>query len=143
MKKFEDIDSYIEKIEESINLSEDREKDVGVILANLLDKFKFFTDPRALRSTNISALTELIDCYQSAPVKRAGLYKSIIELIMKKEELEMKKKDREKTEVLTGPSISVRELMNQIRKEADCYVLPNYNDTEELIAVASQEDQDD
>lgn len=139
MRKYDDIDSYIEKIENSISLSEEREERVKEMIQNLLEKFKTFKDTRSINPQYIMALTELIDMHQSAPIKRATLYKNIIDIMIKLKELDMKIKEKEKKEVGDDGVASIQKLLAGLRESRD--FVPQITDDKDLIAIATVEEE--
>lgn len=90
------IEKYITNIEEDIELNQVREKKIEVMLENLLDKFKDFKDIRALRASNIDAMTKLLSLYTELPIKRAQLRKLIVDVLIKKKQvgIEANKSDK-------------------------------------------------
>jgi len=127
----EDVDTrlelYLSKIEEDINLVESRDQRVEEVLLNLLIKFHSFQDPRSLKSTNIEALTKLLDLYTNLPVKRAQLRKTIIDTLMKKQDLKQRRDDTNNLKETVG--ITMSSILNMIEQSNTCY--PSYEDDEE------------
>jgi len=123
----ERLEEHLERIEEDINLVEERDERVEEVLLNLLSKFQSFQDPRSLKSTNIDAMTKLMDLYTSLPAKRAQLRKTIIDTLIKKQDLKQRKEESE--DLKDTVSITMSSILGMIEKSTNCF--PSYEDDDQ------------
>ena len=87
----EALNEYIEALENDIDSTIDVDSTVDTMLKNILDNYDNFKDRRALRASNISAITELLRLKAELPQKRIQHKKTILDIMTKKEELELKR----------------------------------------------------
>lgn len=87
----EALNEYIEALENDIDSTIDVDNTVDTMLKNILDNYDNFKDRRALRASNISAITELLRLKAELPQKRIQHKKTILDIMTKKEELELKR----------------------------------------------------
>ncbi len=98
---------YIEALESDIENTENVDIKVDLVLDNILKMFSNFTDRRALKSTNIEAITNLLKLKSELPMKRIQTKKLILDVLTKKNELEIKNKTAEATNKLAGGTTDI------------------------------------
>ncbi|HCF37569.1 MAG TPA: hypothetical protein DER56_00600 [Thermosipho africanus] len=102
IKDDEQLTSYIESLEEELKKTENIDEQVDMILSNILKLFNNFNDRRALRASNIDAITNLIKLKSEIPMKRIQTKKIILDMLTKKKELEIKEKSANATSNLAN-----------------------------------------
>lgn len=86
------LESYIEDLEQDINSTGEVDNKVNLLLNNILNQYSNFNDRRSLSAKNIEAVTELLKLKADLPMKRVNTKKQILDIMTKKDELEVKKK---------------------------------------------------
>lgn len=99
--------SYIHELEEDISKTETVDVKLDLVLDNILNMFANFTDRRALKSTNIEAVTNLLKLKSELPMKRIQTKKMILEVLTKKNEMDIKAKTADATSKLAGGASDV------------------------------------
>jgi len=88
---------YIQNLENDVNASSDVDAKIDIILNNILNLYSNFNDRRALKASNIEAITNLLKLKSELPAKRIQTKKMILDIMTKKRELEIKAKNAETT----------------------------------------------
>lgn len=99
--------SYIQELEEDISKTEIIDAKLDLVLDNILNMFANFTDRRALKSTNIEAVTNLFKLKSELPMKRIQTKKMILDILTKKNELDIKAKSVDATSKLAGDTSDI------------------------------------
>lgn len=86
-----ELENYIKSLEDDINNTENIDESLDLIIDNILNMFNNFTDRRSLKATNIEALGTLLKLKAELPFKRIQSKKMILDILTKKNELEIKK----------------------------------------------------
>lgn len=98
----EQLDKYIRSLEEELAKTESVDDQVELILNNILNLYSNFTDRRALRASNISAVTEMLKLKSELPMRRIQTKKMILDILSKKRELEIREKGIDANSALAG-----------------------------------------
>ena len=88
----EQLDEYISSLEDELEKTEFVDAQLDVVLNNILNLYSNFADRRALRASNINAITEMLKLKSELPMKRIQAKKMILDILSKKKELEIKEK---------------------------------------------------
>ena len=107
LKDDERLTEYIQSLEEDINKTEDVDATLDLILNNILHNCDNFSDRRALKSTLIESVTDLIKLKTELPMKRVQTKKSILDIMTKKEELEIKKTQANASAAIAGSAVDM------------------------------------
>ena len=107
LKDDERLIEYIQSLEEDINKTEDVDATLDLILNNILHNCDNFSDRRALKSTLIESVTDLIKLKTELPMKRVQTKKSILDIMTKKEELEIKKTQANASAAIAGSAVDM------------------------------------
>lgn len=107
LKDDERLTEYIQSLEEDINKTEDADATLDLILNNILHNCDNFSDRRALKSTLIESVTDLIKLKTELPMKRVQTKKSILDIMTKKEELEIKKTQANASAAIAGSAVDM------------------------------------
>jgi len=107
LKDDERLTEYIQSLEEDINKTEDMDEKLDLILDNVLKNCDDFKDRRALKSTLIESVTELIKLRTELPMKRIQSKKQILDIMTKKEELEIKKAQAKAQATIAGETVDM------------------------------------
>jgi hypothetical protein len=99
--------SYINELEEDISKTEIIDAKLDLVLDNILNMFSNFADRRALKSTNIEAVTNLFKLKSELPMKRIQTKKMILDILTKKNEMDIKAKTADATSKLAGGASDV------------------------------------
>ncbi len=92
---FEDenkLSEYIQSLEFDIESTSSVDATVDELIENLLKAFDGFKDRRSLRASNIDAMTNLLKFKTELPLQRIRLKKTVLDIMTKKKELEIKEK---------------------------------------------------
>ena len=117
-KDEEQLSEYILSLEDDIAKSEVVDDKVNELLDNLLYMFNDFNDKRALRASNIEAITNLLKLKADLPMQRVKIKKTALDILTKKKELEIK--DKAATAV-GNIAMSSGELLRSIYLKLDQY----------------------
>lgn len=98
---------YIASLEDDIEKTELVDTKLDMVLDNILKMFDNFKDRRALKSTNIEAITNMLKLKSDLPMKRIQTKKMIMELMTKKNELELRKRTADATSQLAGGTVDI------------------------------------
>ena len=101
------LTSYIHELEDDISKTETVDVKLDLVLDNILNMFSNFTDRRALKSTNIEAVTNLLKLKSELPMKRIQTKKLILDVLTKKNEMDIKAKTADATSKLAGGASDV------------------------------------
>lgn len=85
-----EMESYIESLELDLDSTLEVDKQVDTIISNILAHYKDFKDVRSLKSNNIEAMTNLLRFKAELPQKRVQIKKTILDIMTKREELQIK-----------------------------------------------------
>ena len=107
----EELYKYIEDLENEIDSTANVDSTVDTILSNILRNYDNFSDRRALRASNITAVTELLKLKSDLPTKRVQLKKTILDMLSKKTELEIKRDTAKSTDKLAESTTSLARLL--------------------------------
>lgn len=107
----EELYKYIEDLENEIDSTANVDSTVDMILSNILRNYDNFSDRRALRASNITAVTELLKLKSDLPTKRVQLKKTILDMLSKKTELEIKRDTVKSTDKLAESTTSLARLL--------------------------------
>lgn len=107
LKDDERLTEYIQSLEEDINKTEDADATLDLILNNILHNCDNFSDRRALKSTLIESVTDLIKLKTELPMKRVQSKKQILDIMTKKEELEIKKTQANASAAIAGSAVDM------------------------------------
>lgn len=107
----EELYKYIEDLENEIDSTANVDSTVDTILSNILRNYDNFSDRRALRASNITAVTELLKLKSDLPTKRVQLKKTILDMLSKKTELEIKRDTVKSTDKLAESTTSLARLL--------------------------------
>jgi len=102
LKDEEQLNKYIDSLEEELEKTESVDQQVDLILNNILNLFSNFNDRRALRASNIEAITNMLRLKSELPLKRIQTKKAILDILTKKKELEIKEKSCDASYQLAG-----------------------------------------
>ena len=125
----EQLNEYISSLEDELEKTEFVDAQLDVVLNNILNLYSNFADRRALRASNINAITEMLKLKSELPMKRIQAKKMILDILSKKKELEIKEKNSEANNQLAGTAVGVlaavfnRLDQNNIHPEIDDNVL--------------------
>ncbi len=125
----EQLNEYISSLEDELEKTESVDIQLDIVLNNILSLYSNFADRRALRASNISAITEMFKLKSELPMKRIQAKKMILDILSKKKELEIKEKNSEANNQLAGTAVGVlaavfnRLDQNNIHPEIDDNIL--------------------
>lgn len=105
------LNDYIISLENDIDSTKATDEKVDEVLNNILENFDNFKDRRALRASNISAVTELLRLKAELPQKRIQHKKTILDIMAKKEELEIKKQTANAASQIAENSVNITTLL--------------------------------
>lgn len=130
------VNEYILSLEDDIAKSEVVDDKVNELLDNLLYMFNDFKDKRALRASNIEAITNLLKLKADLPMQRVKIKKTALDILTKKKELEIK--DKAAT-AIGNVAMSSGELLRSIYLKLDQYSIhPEIANNEILEAECSE-----
>lgn len=112
----EQLNEYINSLESELEKTESVDAQLDLILDNILNLYSNFADRRALRASNISAITEMLKLKSDLPIKRIQAKKMILDVLSKKKELEIKEKNSDTNNQLVGTTAN---LLNAIFSRLD------------------------
>jgi len=110
------LNEYINSLENELEKTESIDAQLDLILDNILNLYSNFADRRALRASNISAITEMLKLKSDLPIKRIQAKKMILDVLSKKKELEIKEKNSDTNNQLVGTTAN---LLNAIFSRLD------------------------
>ena len=109
------LEKYIKDLEKDINATGEVDSKVELLLDNILKQYSDFNDRRSLSAKNIEAVVELLKLKADLPMKRVQTKKQILDIMTKKDELEIKKKiAKANTEVAESASDVLKLIFNAL-----------------------------
>jgi len=109
------LENYIKDLEKDINKTSEVDSKVELLLDNILKQYSDFNDRRSLSAKNIEAVVELLKLKADLPMKRVQTKKQILDIMTKKDELEIKKKiAKANTEVAESASDVLKLIFNTL-----------------------------
>ncbi len=100
----EELENYIQSLEKDIDNTESIDESLDLIINNILNMYNNFTDRRSLKSSNIEAIGSLLKLKAELPFKRIQTKKTILDMLTKKNEIEIKKSNAASTKQLANNS---------------------------------------
>jgi len=111
----EQLSEYISSLESELENTELVDAKLDLILDNILSLYSNFTDRRALRASNISAVTEMLKLKADIPMRRIQTKKMILDMLAKKRELEIKERSVSASDQLVGTTSDLlRAIFNRL-----------------------------
>jgi len=131
------LEKYIKDLEKDINATGEVYSKVELLLTNILKQYSDFNDRRALSARNIEAVTELLKLKADLPMKRVQTKKHILDIMTKKDELEIKKKIvKANTDIAESTSELLKLIFNTLdQRQIHPVVIDVENDPEYLDII--------
>ncbi|MFA6621945.1 MAG: hypothetical protein WCV43_06305 [Candidatus Caldatribacteriota bacterium] len=131
------LEKYIKDLEKDINATGEVDSKVELLLTNILKQYSDFNDRRALSARNIEAVTELLKLKADLPMKRVQTKKHILDIMTKKDELEIKKKIvKANTDIAESTSELLKLIFNTLdQRQIHPVVIDVENDPEYLDII--------
>lgn len=131
------LEKYIKDLEKDIDATGEVDSKVELLLTNILKQYSDFNDRRALSARNIEAVTELLKLKADLPMKRVQTKKHILDIMTKKDELEIKKKIvKANTDIAESTSELLKLIFNTLdQRQIHPVVIDVENDPEYLDII--------